>query len=206
MSLKMSHPKTKFIGITGGIGSGKSYVCRLLEEAGIPIFYTDDEAKKLIRHYRPLQQQLTAIVGPELYDAEGRLVKSVMAAYLCRGEEYAERINHVVHPCVADAFRQWTATQTAPLAGMECALLFESGFNRLVDRTILVAAPLELRISRVMQRDHLNREQALHWIHLQMTQDEKRRLSDYVIENDEVQPLKPQIDDLQRRLSFFDTL
>lgn len=204
MSLKMS-PKTKFIGITGGIGSGKSYVCRLLEQTGIPIFYTDDEAKKLIRHHRPLQQQLTAIVGPGLYDAEGRLVKSVMAAFLCRGEDYAEQVNRVVHPCVAEAFRKWAGSQTAPLAGMECALLFESGFNRLVDRTLLVAAPLELRISRVMQRDRLNRQQALHWIQLQMTEEEKRRLADYVIENDEVQPLEPQISDLCRRLSFFDT-
>lgn len=197
--------KTKFIGITGGIGSGKSYVCRLLEQAGIPIFYTDDEAKRLIRHYRPLQQQLTAIVGPDLYDAEGHLVKSVMAAFLCRGDDYAKQVNRVVHPCVAEAFRQWAGTQDSTLAGMECALLFESGFNRLVDYTLLVGAPLELRISRVMQRDRLNRQQALHWIHLQMAEDEKRRLADYVIENDEVHPLEPQIEDLCRRLSFFDT-
>ena len=185
--------KIKLIGITGGIGSGKSYVCRLLETYGIPLFYTDDEAKRLIRTHAPLRRCLTDIVGPALYDADGRLEKSVMAAYLCSGPEAAARVDAVVHPCVAEAFTRWAARQTPPLAVMECALLFESGFNRLVHTTVMIDAPLETRITRVMQRDRITRAQALHWIALQMPDNERRRRADHIILNDGTAALEPQI-------------
>ena len=140
------------LGITGGIGSGKSYVCRELEALGVPVFYCDDEAKRLIRTDRPLQEALTALVGKDLY-ADGCLQKPVMAAYLCRGRDYAARVDALVHPRVADSFRSWCHRTDAPLLGMECALLFESGFDRLVDETLLIAAPEDVRLDRVIRRD-----------------------------------------------------
>ena len=94
------------VGITGGIGSGKSYVCRQLEAAGHPVFYCDDEAKRIIRTDAAVRRELSAVVGSEVYDAGGRLVKSVLAAWLCRGRDYAARVDAIVHPRVAAAFRE----------------------------------------------------------------------------------------------------
>ena len=140
-------------GITGGIGSGKSYVCRRLAERGFPVFYCDDEAKRLIRTDPELRLRLTEIVGAALYDDAGRLNKAVMAAYLCGGAEQAARVDAEVHPRVAREFLRWAGEQRAPVVVMECALLFEARFDRLVDRRILVAAPRDVRLRRVMARD-----------------------------------------------------
>ena len=138
-------------GITGGIGSGKSYVCRRLAERGFPVFYCDDEAKRLIRTDPELRLRLTEIVGAALYDDAGRLNKAVMAAYLCGGAEQAARVDAEVHPRVAREFLRWAGEQRAPVVVMECALLFEARFDRLVDRRILVAAPRDVRLRRVMR-------------------------------------------------------
>lgn len=180
------------IGITGGIGSGKSFVCRHIEALGYPVFQCDDEAKRIIRTDPTVAAELKALVSPDLYK-DGMLQKSILAAYLCQGEEYAENVNAIVHPHVATAFRnywQQIALQkqmqpSAPaLVFMECALLFESGFNRLVDKTLLVTAPEETRLQRVMNRDHISRGQALKWMALQMPESEKARLSHFQLIND----------------------
>jgi dephospho-CoA kinase len=172
--------------ITGGIGSGKSFYCRKLQEAGYPIFYCDDEAKRIIRTSDVVRRQLCELVGYDLYDAEGRLQKPVLAAYLCRGKEYAEQDDAIVHPRVAEAFQEWAVAQQKVHKNvfMECALLYESGFEHLVDRVILVTASQETRIRRVMARDKVTREKALAWMALQMPEEEKLKRAHHVVNSE----------------------
>ena len=172
--------------ITGGIGSGKSFYCRQLEAAGYPIFYCDDEAKRIIRTSEDVRHELCALVGNEVYDAEGKLQKPVLAAYICRGKEYAERVDAIVHPRVAEAFREWAEEQEQlyERVFMECALLYESGFDHLVDQVILVTASQETRVRRVMARDKVTREKALAWMALQMPEEEKMKRAHYVINSE----------------------
>lgn len=203
------------VGITGGIGSGKSYICKRLEEAGHRVFYCDDEAKRIMRTHPDVRRELTALVGPDLYSAEdASLQKSVMRAYLCQGEEYAERVNAVVHPRVAQAYSDFCREmaeqgraeaahketifptskeislpqlQQLPrgrVAFMECALLFESGFSTLVERSVLVHVSAATQLKRVMQRDQISAERARQWIALQMSEEEKMRLADAVLVNE----------------------
>lgn len=188
-------PATKIrkIAVTGGIGSGKSFVCHRLEEAGYPIFYCDDEAKRIIRNDAAVKEALVQLVGSEVYDETGRLVKPVLAAYLCRGKAFAAQVDAIVHPRVGAAFEAWAEQQQVPTVFMECALLFESGFDRYVDHTVLVAAPEEVRLQRVMQRDGVSREKALEWMALQMPEEEKAKRADTVIYNDGVREIGPQI-------------
>ena len=169
--------------ITGGIGSGKSFYCRQLEAAGFPIFYCDDEAKRIIRTSDVVRRELCALVGNAVYDAEGRLQKPVLAAYICRGKEFAEKVDAIVHPRVAEAFRMWAVEQakTHEHVFMECALLYESGFEGLVDEVILVTASQETRVRRVMKRDDVSREKALAWMALQMPEAEKERRAQHII-------------------------
>lgn len=173
------------LAVTGGIGSGKSFVCRSLEDRGIPVFYCDDVAKQLLRTDSEIQHALTKLVGSGLFEG-GWLHKELLRDYLHQGSAAADRVNAIVHPRVAEAFRQWCNRQAAAghrLLCMECALLFESGFDRLVDRTLLVTAPLEVRLSRVMARDGVSREVALSWMRLQMSEEEKARRADVLLDN-----------------------
>ena len=169
--------------ITGGIGSGKSFYCRQLEQAGFPIFYCDDEAKRIIRTSEAVRRELCALVGADVYDAEGQLQKPVLAAYICRGKEFAEQVDAIVHPRVAQAFQAWAAEQAKrhERVFMECALLYESGFENLVDEVILVTASQETRVRRVMARDGVTREKALAWMALQLPEEEKMRRAHHII-------------------------
>lgn len=166
------------IGITGGIGSGKSYVCQKLREQGYEVFDCDSEAKKLMCTSPDIRQRLTALIGPHTYDADGNLNKAIVAHYLLSSESHAEAVNKIVHPAVFDAFRQ------SGLKLMESAILFESGASRLVDIVIAVIAPKEIRMQRVMERDHISHEKVEEWMARQMPQQDIIRKSDYVIIND----------------------
>lgn len=173
------------IGITGGIGSGKSHVCQYLQKAGAPIFYADDAAKHIMRSHPEVQQELRSLLGNKVYDDEGRLVKSVVAAFLCQGEAQSKQVDAIVHPRVATAWHDFVAHHSdAPIIYMECALLFDVGWQRLVQRSLLVSCPDEVRIQRVMQRDHIDRATTLRWMALQMPESEKQRLADDIILND----------------------
>lgn len=176
-------------GITGGIGSGKSYVCRLIEQAGGPVFYCDDVAKRIIATDPDVRRQLTTLVGKGVYTSDGHLQKSVLSAWICRGDEAAKQVDAIVHPKVAAAFEVWKEQQSTEKVYMECALLWESGFNRLVDCTVLVSAPDDVRLVRVMQRDHISEAKARQWMQLQMPEEEKKRRADIVITNIEGQPI-----------------
>lgn len=182
------------IAITGGIGSGKSYVCKLLQQRGISIYDCDSAAKRLMRTSVQLRQQLTELMGPDTYDSKGRLNKAVVARYLLLSEANAHAIDAIVHPAVASDFtssgNKW----------MECAILFESGFDRLVDRVIVVTAPQELRLERIMQRDGITREKALEWMGRQWPQEQVVARSHFEIINDG-RPLEPQIENILTQIN-----
>ena len=165
------------IGITGGIGSGKSYVCQRLKAHGIDVYDCDAAAKRLIRTSTTIRQQLTALIGPEVYIGD-QLDKSVMTRFLLESEANAKAIDQIVHPAVFRDFEE------SGMEWMESAILYESGINQLVDRVIVVTAPEEVRIQRVMQRDGISREKTLQWIQRQWPQEEVRQRADYEIIND----------------------
>ena len=165
------------IGITGGIGSGKSYVCQRLKAHGIDVYDCDAAAKRLIRTSTTIRQQLTALIGPEVYIGD-QLDKAVVAHFLLESEANAKAIDQIVHPAVFRDFEE------SGMEWMESAILYESGINQLVDRVIVVTAPEEIRIQRVMQRDGISREKTLQWIQRQWPQEEVRQRADYEIIND----------------------
>lgn len=184
------------IAITGGIGSGKSYVCRLLAKRGIEIYDCDSAAKQLMNTSQTLRESLTELIGNEAYSTGGHLNKAAVARFLLQSETHKRAINEIVHPAVADDFnasgKEW----------LESAILFESGFDKRIqfDHVICVTAPLEVRIERVCRRDSIPQAQALQWINGQMSQEEKAARSDSVICNDGHTDLNKQIDNILNKL------
>jgi dephospho-CoA kinase len=167
------------IGIAGGIGSGKSYVCQALRQRGYEVYDCDAAAKRLIRTSPDIRRELTALIGPDTYDAEtGEFNKAAVARFLLASEANAQAIDAIVHPAV---FRDFEASG---LDWLESAIMFESGINRLMDIIIAVVAPKELRIQRVMERDHISREKVLEWMSRQYPQREVIQRADFVLVND----------------------
>lgn len=180
------------LGITGGIGSGKTYVARMFREMGVPVYDTDSEAKRLMLEHLSIREELVALLGEDVY-LGGQLNKPLLAGYLFSSPVNASRINTIVHPRVRDDFRTWASLQPLETVALESAILFEAGFEDTVDKVIVVYAPLEVRVRRVMERDHATEEQVRARIAAQMSDEEKVRRADFVIVNDGVQDLLPQI-------------
>ena len=174
------------VGITGGIGSGKSYVCRLLQEQGISVYDCDAAAKRLMRTSPDIRRELIALIGPAAYNDKG-LNKAAIAQFLLQSEQNAQAIDHIVHPAVSRDFEE------SGMQWMECAILYESGFDRLVDRVIAVTAPEEVRLNRIMARDGITREKAREWMGRQWPQAEVLSRADYEIVNDGQASLEQQI-------------
>jgi len=183
------------IGITGGIGSGKSYVCKLLAARGITVYDCDAAAKRLMRTSPTLRRQLTELIGTNTYQPDGTLNKAVVAQFLLASEQNAKAIDAIVHPAV---FRDFIESG---VDWMESAILYESGINRLVDRVLVVTAPVPVRIRRIMQRDGISAEKAREWIDRQWPQDRIRALADYEIVNDGEADLLSQVDSLLARIN-----
>lgn len=181
------------IGITGGIGSGKSVVSKILSLLNIPIYLSDDEAKRLTATDETIRRELTDLLGDELYQG-GILNKQKLANYLFASSENAEKINAIIHPQVKQDFRRWcTRHSSSPFVAMESAILFESGFDSEVDVVVIVYAPQEVRIQRAMMRDAVSRTQIEQRIKRQMDDEAKRAKADYTIINDDKTPLIPQV-------------
>lgn len=191
------------IGITGGIGSGKTYVCQLLQQRGIPVYQCDDEAKRLMTESPVIRKQLRKLIGAEAYTPSG-LNKPLIARYLFADPNHAERINRIVHPVVRQDFLQWTKQQQdAPIVVQECALLFESGFQDTVDVTVEVYAPLHLRLQRAVQRDQATPKQIQARMAQQMDEEEKRQRADFCILNDGTTDLDAQLDQLLKQMEEY---
>lgn len=181
------------LGITGGIGSGKSVVCRVLQLMGVPVYSSDDETKQLMVSDPEIREGLTALLGPEAYQGEA-LNNPVIAAYLFASADHAATINALIHPRVKEDFRRWVkAHQGCPIVAIESAILLEAGFADVVDRVVVVTAPLETRIRRAMQRDSASRQQVERRIQQQMADAERLSAAHHVIQNDDFLPLIPQV-------------
>ena len=190
------------IAITGGIGSGKSYISNILKGYDIPIYNTDDEAKRLMVSDESIRRDLIALLGEEVY-VEGTLNKSLLASYLFADAENAARINGIVHPRVKLDFCRWLEQHTdKEIVGMECAILFEAGFDDAVDSVVMVYAPEALRVERAMKRDHATEAQIRARIAAQLDDEEKRKRADYVIYTDGSIPLDSQLSTLIAQLKL----
>ena len=184
------------LGITGGIGSGKSFFSNLLRAKGVPVFDSDSEAKKLMVSDESIIFALKALLGEEVY-VDGKINKPMLASYIFSSSDNAEKINSRVHPCVKKAFLAWADEcfrSGHSIVAIESAILFESGFNDIVDKVVMVHAPFEVRVSRVMERDNTSKEKVMERIKSQMDDERKLSLSDFVIETDGVRSLEEQTD------------
>ena len=181
------------IGITGGIGSGKSFVARLLQSNfGIPVYDCDREARRLMNTSAELREALIALIGSEAYSPDGLLNRPAVARYLFESQEHAAAVNAVVHPAVRKDFLLWSSQQPSPLKALESAILLESGFGDLADHILLVTAPEELRLQRAMKRDSASAEQVRSRMAQQTSEEARLAAADSVIINDG-RPLLPQL-------------
>jgi dephospho-CoA kinase len=192
----------KTIGLTGGIGSGKSIVAKFLEYREIPVYDSDREAKRIISDSPVVRKLLVKKFGEEIY-INGKLNKTLLSHLLFRNEKNLKFADSVIHPEVKKDFIQWKAQfQEKPFTVIETAILFESGFDKEVDVIINVSAPLELRIERVQKRDKLTRESILYRMQNQFTEEERMEKANYTIINDNNQAILPQIENILRKLNY----
>ncbi|WP_321332640.1 dephospho-CoA kinase [uncultured Bacteroides sp.] len=188
------------IGITGGIGSGKSVVSHLFGIMGVPIYISDVEAKRLTAHDPVIRELLISLLGDEVYQDE-KLNKALLASYLFANSVNMNVVNSIIHPRVKQDFLKWIdAHAVYEVVGMEAAILIEAGFAEEVDKIVMVYAPLEIRLQRAMLRDSSSREQIMKRIQMQMSDEIKMKRADFVIYNDGERPLMPQVASLIAKL------
>ena len=172
------------IAVTGGIGSGKSYISHLLEDMHIPVYNADNEAKRLTVSDAGIRGELIALLGEEVYK-DGLLNKPLLASYLFSDPAHVLQINSIIHPRVRKDFTVWVERQEkCEIVGMESAILYESRFDELVDEVWTVTAPEELRIGRVRQRSGLTEEEIKKRMAAQLSEEEKQRRAAHIIWND----------------------
>lgn len=190
----------KIIGITGGIGSGKTTVAKMFEAKGIPVYYADDEAKMLTATSPEIRELLIELLGEETYK-DGVLDRKYMADKIFNDKVLLEQANAIIHPRVADHFVQWVENhKDHPYVLKEAAILFESGSYKHCDKVILVITPKEIRIQRVMDRDKVSRQEVLARMKNQWSDAKKRKLSDYVIQNIEIENTQKAVESLHYQL------
>lgn len=197
------------IGLTGGIGSGKSTVARAFEALGYQVYYADDRAKLLYNTDAELRSALEAIVGPEttLYDADGQLIRSQLAALIFADQALLAKVNALVHPAVTRDYERWRKALPASYGKRaifkEAAILFEAGTNTSLHGVIMVYAPKGLRLARVQQRDGSDSAQVLARMAKQWPDAQKLERADFIIYNDGIHPILPQI---QQAIQWMDSL
>ena len=188
------------IGLTGGIGSGKSTVAKVFEVLGMPVYYADDAAKKLMNEEGPLKQQIQKIFGATAY-RNGQLDRKYVADIVFKKPDKLQLLNALVHPATINDAQKWMQRQRTSYAIKEAALIFESGAQQQLDYVIGVYAPTPLRIQRTMQRDGITEEEVIARINKQMDENSKMQLCDFVIINDEEQLLIPQVVEVHKKIT-----
>ena len=180
------------LGITGGIGSGKTSVCKVFTVLGIPVFSADRVAREIIYGSDDVKEAINSIAGKDLY-INGSLDRMALATLIFNNSSLLEKVNSLIHPVVFEHFARWDKEQTSAYVIMEAAILFESGASKLVDKIATIVAPVEERLKRVIIRSRLSREQVLERMKNQMDDESRIRLSDYIIRNSENDMIIPAI-------------
>ena len=192
---------SKIIGLTGGIGSGKTTLAMYIESLEIPVFIADDEAKKLMQSAEVLGK-IKAVFGEAIFE-KGQLNRQQLATIVFSNPEKLSQLNGIIHPAVKKQFTIWLDQhQSAPFVVYEAAILFESGSYQNCDSIITITTPLEDRIARVMQRDNSSREQVLDRINAQWTDEQRAAKSNFIIENTDPQNAKSQLDEILKILKI----
>lgn len=183
----------KTIGITGGIGAGKSVVSKIIQSLGFPVFYSDTEAKIITNTHPKVKSGLKALLGEKAF-VNDELNRPFLAEQIFNNPALRQSVNELIHPVVREAFVEFARKSESELVFNEAAILFETGSYKTFDATVIVTAPKELRIERVMKRDAVERQQVLNRMKNQWSDEEKIPLANYVIINDEKQPLLSQVE------------
>ncbi|MBF8964480.1 dephospho-CoA kinase [Pontibacter sp. FD36] len=183
------------IGVTGGIGVGKTIVCRLFQVLGIPVYDADTRAKWVMQHDPALKQELQEAFGQETYTSEGQLNRAYLASVVFNNQERLEKLNAMVHPHVGTDFERWAASNAkAPYLIKEAALMFESESWRQMDEIIVVTSPLEVRLKRLLKRDaHRTEADIKAIISKQLSEEEKIARAQHIVYNDDQQLIIPQV-------------
>ena len=187
------------IGITGGLGSGKSVVSSLLTATGIPVYVADEKSKILTNNSPEIRKKLIHLFGNDIYTDE-KLDRKKLASLIFSDESLLKKVNDIIHPVVKKDFKEWLTKQDSGYCALESAILYESGFDNDVDVVIMVYAPVELRLSRAMKRDGATEAEIMRRMNRQMPDAFKREKADFVIINDGVQALIPQVDKISGEL------
>lgn len=188
------------VGITGGIGSGKTMVCKIFQELGIPVFYADDEAKNILDKDIDVKKELKRLFGENIYTKTG-INKTRLASIIFNDNEALKQVNELIHPKVREYFNMWSQEHcNFPYIIEEAAILFESGAYKDLDINILVSAPEELKIQRIMERDKVDRQSVVDRMKNQMGEREKKKMADYIIVNDGKQMIIPQILEIHKKI------
>lgn len=191
------------LAITGGIGSGKSVVSEILRLYGIPVYIADNESKRLTESSEEIREKLTEKFGNDIYEG-GKLNKPLLASIIFNDKEKLKTVNSIIHPVVRADLSEWLESYAdSKIIASESAILFESGFNAMFDKVITVYTPLEIRIKRIISRNNTSYDNAKQRIESQMPDEEKVKLSDFVIDNSGNISLLQQIESVLTKLNYF---
>ena len=191
----------KIIGITGGIGSGKSIICSIFEKMGFSVFYSDIVAKQILLTDIDVIQQLTNVIGPNLY-IEGKINKELLANKIFKEEQVKLKVNQIIHPKVREYFDSWVSIQDSRLVFNEAAILFETGLYKKYDVNVLVTAPESIRINRSVLRDNSSKEVVKYRVNSQWTDEQKMKFADFIIVNDNLTPVLPQLEQILSEINI----
>ena len=187
------------VGLTGGIGSGKTTIANFFKELGVPIYIADTEAKALMNRSKVIKRKLIALFGDNAYQ-NGKLNRDFLSKKIFNNKDLLQKMNAIVHPKVASHFKRWVKKQDAPYVISEAAILFENGSYKKYDYIITVTAPEEVRLKRVMSRDNSSKEKVKSVMNNQWKDEEKIKLSDYVIQNINLEEAKAQVLQIHQNL------
>jgi len=187
------------VGLTGGIGSGKTTVANFFKELGVPIYIADDEAQKLMLESSLLKSELISLFGPKVYE-NGQLNKLLISESIFKDKTTLKAINNIVHPVVAIHFNKWLGLQESPYVIKEAAIFFENGSYKSLDAIITVVAPEECKIRRIMQRDIKSKKQIKAIMNNQWSDEKKIKMSDFVIENTNLKQTKLLVKEIHEKL------